>query len=239
MRKWGMKLSIIIPVYNERRSIATVLKEVKSVGLPYGLDKEIIMVDDGSVDGTRKELERYGADAEIKIMYREKNEGKSSAVKAGIAMSTGAILLIQDADLEYSPRDYPRLLDPIVKDGMPVVYGSRLKGRNTTMPLVNRLANIASTITINLLYGARLSDVHTCFKVFRREVLSGIELTPRHFVFDIEVTAALLKRGYTICEVPIRYVARTKREGKKITWLQAMELYWDIIKYRFRRNEPY
>ena len=225
----NMKLSIIIPVYNEYSSIDTVLEEVRSTDLPCGISKEIIIIDDGSTDGTKEKLERYSTLPEIKIISNRKNSGKSAAVSIGIAASTGEIILIQDADREYSPRDYPLLLEAIIQKGCPVVYGSRFKNKTTTMPLLNRIANMIATTTFNLLFHTTISDVCTGFKMFMKETVNGMQFTPKGFLFDIEITLFLHKRGYAITEVPIRYTARTKREGKKMTWLLALKHYRDII----------
>ena len=228
-----MKLSIIIPVYNEISTIDKVIGRIASVRLQEGMDKEIVIVNDGSTDGTTETIEKHRPVPGIKIVNRNSNRGKTSAIIAGIKIATGDIFIIQDADLEYDPCHYPALIEPIIRKESPVVYGSRFKEKTARMPLINRMANAVSNITFNLLYGARISDIHTCYKVFSRDVVSGLDLTLKHFMFDMEITAILSKRGYKIYEVPITYTARTKKEGKKITWRQAMELYWCIIKSRF------
>jgi len=227
------KLSIIIPVYNEARFISTVIEKVKSVKLPDNIIEEIIVIDDGSTDDTGKILEQYNSDSAIKIFHQEKNMGKSSAVRLGIAMSTGDMILIQDADLEYDPDDYPKLIGPIIKNEASVVYGSRFKGTIENIPLINRIANILSNMTVNILFHKKITDIHTCYKVFKRDIFKKIEITSKRFTFDTEVTDKILKLGYEIYEIPIRYTARTQKEGKKITWFQALEVYWGIIKYYF------
>lgn len=229
-----MKLTVIIPVYNEACLIEKVIERVKSVRLPANITKEIIIVDDGSTDGTLRLLKKYEGLPPIKIFYRNRNAGKTEAVKLGLEKSTGDILLIQDADLEYNPDDYPKLLEPFIKYNASVVYGSRFMGAMTKMPLINRVANIISNITLRLLFDTALTDVHTCYKLFKKEVFKDIKITSRNFTFDTEITTKLLKNGYKIFEVPIRYIARSKKEGKKITWLKALEVYWGIIKYRFK-----
>ena len=230
-----MKLSIIIPVYNEARSINTVIRKVKSVSLPYNIIKEIIIVNDGSKDGTAEILEKYNSDSAIKIIHQNTNRGKSSAVKLSLEKSTGDIILIQDADLEYNPDDYSRLIEPIVKHRASVVYGSRFKGNIKRMAPINRIANILSNATLNLLFNAKLSDVNTCYKVFKKDILKNIKITSKNFAFETEITAKLLNKGYEIYEVPIHYTARSKKEGKKITWSKALQMYWAIIKYKYRK----
>jgi len=227
------KLSVIIPVYNEARFIDIVIKKVKSIKLPGDIAKEIIIINDASIDDTGKILEQYNNDSAIKIFHQEKNMGKSSAVRLGIEMSTGDIILIQDADLEYNPEDYPKLIEPIITHKSPVVYGSRFKGTIKRMHFVNRIANIVSNITLNLLYSTKVSDVNTGYKIFKRDVMNDIKLMSNNFTFETEITAKLLNRGYKIYEVPIGYDARSKKEGKKISWLKALQMYWGIIKYRF------
>jgi len=225
------KLSIIIPVYNEAPFISTVIEKVKSVKLPDNMIQEIIVINDASTDDSGKILEQYNNDRVIKVFHQEKNMGKSSAVRLGIERSTGDIILIQDADLEYAPDDYPKLIKPIIAHKSPVVYGSRFKGTIKGMHLINRIANIVSNITLNLLYNTKISDVNTGYKVFKRNVLNDIKLISENFTFETEITAKLLNRGYEIYEVPIEYDARSKKEGKKMNWLKALQMYWGIIKY--------
>lgn len=227
-----MKLSILIPVYNEAQFIGELIRRVRCVELPVGITEEIIIVDDGSTDETPEILKRYNADTAIKIYRQNKNMGKSAAVKTGIEKSEGDIILIQDADLEYDPDNYPMLIEPIIKNKADVVYGSRFKGKIEKMALINRIANLISNITLNLLYGAKISDVNTCHKAFKREVFDKIKITSENFTFETEITAKLLNLGYEIYEMPIKYTARSKEEGKKITWLKAWQMYWGIIRYK-------
>ncbi len=226
-----MKLSIIVPVYNEQETIIPILKKIAAVSLPLGLEKEIIVVDDGSTDATKDKLKEFSA-AGCFIFFQKTNQGKTSAVIKGIQQSTGDIILIQDADLEYDPSDYPALLKPILENQTKVVYGSRFKGRIKNMSYVNRLANLFCGWTLNMLYGCHITDVNTCFKVFRKEVLEDIQIESRGFEFETEITAKLLRKNFKILEVPITYEARDKKDGKKMDWLKALQMYWALIKYR-------
>ncbi len=228
-----MKLSIIIPLYNEEKTIGELIRKIRDVELPLGISKEIIIVDDGSIDTTYKILKEYNNDDTVKIYHKEKNTGKAAAIKTGIENSEGDIILIQDADLEYSPDNYQALLGPIIQDKAQVVYGSRFKGKIKKMALINRIANMISNITLNLLYGTRISDVNTGHKIFRREIFDRIQIASNGFTLETEITAKLLNLRYKIYEVPITYVARSKKEGKKIRWLEALAMYWGIIKYKF------
>jgi glycosyltransferase involved in cell wall biosynthesis len=222
-----------MPVYNEAPLIEKAIENVKRAVVPENITKEIIIVDDGSTDGTAQILRKYEADPEIKIFFSDNNRGKTEAIRSGLRRSGGEIFLIQDADLEYNPDDYQALLEPFIKGGACVVYGSRFRGVIKNMPLLNRIANQISNLTLRLLFNYRLSDVHTCYKLFRKDVLAGIEITSQKFTFDTEITAKLLKKHLSICEVPIRYVARSRQEGKKIGYLEALHVWWGIIKYRF------
>ncbi len=231
-----LTLSIIVPVYNEKNTISALLQEIRSVTLPAGIHKEIVIVDDCSTDGTREKLQEFSSHPEIRIFLLERNQGKTAAVRSGIEKSIGDIVLIQDADLEYSPGYYPRLLKPILNGTSEVVYGSRFKGNIKKMEPMVRLANIFSNLTVNILYGAQLSDVNTCFKVFKKEVLKNMTITSANFSFEAEITAKLLKKGYSIQEVPIDYVARSKKSGKKMNWRTALEMYFALFQYRFGRE---
>lgn len=230
-----MTLSIIIPVYNEARTISTVIKKIRAVPLSRGMAKEIIIVNDGSTDETAGILEAYRRDPSIKVFHKDRNEGKTSAVIRGIENASGDIILIQDADLEYNPDNYPALIKPIVSGESSIVYGSRFKGVIKGMTLINRSANVLSNITFNVLFSTHISDINTCYKVFRKDALENIKITSHNFGFDVEVTAQLVRKGYSINEVPINYAARSKKEGKKMNWPLACQLYWEIIKYGFHR----
>lgn len=230
-----MKLSIIMPVYNEEKTVAQVLSKVFSVELPHGIMREVIVVNDGSYDQTEKVLESFKDRYDIKILYQA-NKGKTAALVRGFEKATGDVVLIQDADLEYDPKDYSALLGPILEGRADVVYGSRFKGTIKRMHFVNRFANNISNLTVNLLFHTKISDINTGYKVFKKHVLADIKITSMGFAFETEATTKLLKKGYKICEVPITYAARSKEEGKKITWLQALSMYWKIIECKLRRE---
>ena len=225
-----MKLSVVIPCYNERPTIEQILHNVR-VCAPAS---EILVVDDGSTDGTREVLRALPDEPNRKIIFHEKNGGKGSALRTGIAAATGDIILIQDADLEYDPRDYPHLLQPIEEGKAEVVYGSRfLGGPRKAMMFWHMVANMLLTLMTNLLYDTILSDMETGYKVFKAEVLKGVPLRSRRFDIEPEITAKILKRKHRIYEVPISFNPREYAEGKKIGWWDAFEAMWALIKYRF------
>lgn len=224
-----MNLSIIIPIFNEAKTISTILERVLSTGK----GTEIILVDDGSSDGTREQLLHWDGKEGIRVIFHEKNQGKGAAVRTGIGAATGDILLIQDADLEYDPRDYPTLLKPIEEGLADVVYGSRfLGGPRRAVMFWHMVANQLLTFATNILYNTILSDMETGYKVFRREVLHGIKLRANRFDFEPEFTAKLLKRKINIYEVPISFNPRDYDEGKKIKMRDAFSAIWALIKYR-------
>ena len=230
------KLSVIIPVYNERDTLEEVLSRVNR----SAMKKEIIVVDDGSDDGTREILERLSMNAgsldRLRIVIHERNQGKGAAVRTGIAQVTGDWILIQDADLEYDPKDYPALLAPLLDGRADVVYGSRfLGGAGQTRYLQHYLANRFLTFVANLLTNQSLSDMETGYKVFRREVLDGIRLRSNRFEIEPEITVKLTRQGHRIHEIPISYNSRSYREGKKITWVDGVKALWALFRYRFFR----
>ena len=230
-----MFLSVIIPVYNESAKIPDVLERVLNVNIP--LDKEIVVVDDGSTDGTREFLERYSSPS-VKIIYSESNMGKGASVRKGIKICKGDIILIQDADLEYFPEEYPRLLEPIIEGKEKVVYGSRFLGKgpmdvNTYFYYV--IANKLLSLLTSFLYGKRITDMETGFKVFAKEVVESLCLKSDRFQIEPEITAKILKAGYRILEIPITYSPRTVRQGKKIGFKDGLQAVWTLFKYRFVR----
>ncbi|MBF0123463.1 MAG: glycosyltransferase family 2 protein [Candidatus Omnitrophica bacterium] len=228
-----MKLTVIVPAYNEESTIAQVIDAVRAVALPQNLSREIVVVNDGSSDGTAHVLARFLNDPDIKIFHQSPNQGKTAAIKRGIMEATGDLILIQDADLEYSPSEYPGLLRPLLDGHADVVYGSRFMGCIQRMEGINRLANVISNITFTFLYGRRLTDINTCFKLFYSRDIKAVKIVSGHFAFETEVTAKLVRKGLRILEVPISYEARSLVQGKKINWLTALGMYWAIIRFRF------
>ncbi len=226
-----MKLSVIIPVYNERNTVQEVLRRVRRVDLGE-IDKEIIVVDDGSTDGTRDILSME-EDSVTRIVYHRENMGKGTALSTGIKLATGDLVIFQDADLEYDPEDYPRLIAPVLKGKAEVVYGSRFTGERRNMLFWHYLGNRFLSFLTNLLYNTTLSDMETCYKLFKREVIQSIEIKSRRFDVEPEVTAKVLKKRIRIYEVPISYAGRELDEGKKITWRDGIPALWALIKYRF------
>ena len=222
-------LSVIMPVYNERQTLPEILTRVRAVDLR----KEIVVVDDGSTDGTRDLLMEEGKKGDLKIVYHQANQGKGAAVRTGLEHASGDFIIIQDADLEYDPCDYPKLLQPLLEGQAQVVYGSRFLGSGETMFFLQALGNRLLTLLTNVLYGTALSDMETCYKAFRAEVIQSIPLRSWRFELEPEITAKLLKRGYHIHEVPISYQGREYHEGKKLTWRDGITALWTLIKYRF------
>lgn len=225
-----MKLSVIIPVYNEVESIEVILKRVQDTHLVH----EIVVVDDGSKDGTRDKLKDLDGKNGVRVILHEKNKGKGAAVRTGMEAATGEVLLIQDADLEYDPRDYPELLKPIEEGLADVVFGSRFLGRARRVTMFwHQLANQLLTLMTNILYDTILTDMETGYKVFRREVITGMTIRANRFNFEPEFTAKILKRKYRIFEVPITFNPREYSQGKKIKLHDAFEAVWALLKYRF------
>lgn len=243
------KVSVVIPVYNERATIDEILRRV----LDTEIRKEVVIVDDCSTDGTRQILEEMaarqakgestvpaqdGGDSvglrDLRIFFQTQNQGKGAALRRGFAEAVGNIVLVQDADLEYDPRDYDKLLEPILDGRADVVYGSRfLGGPQRVHYFWHYVANKMLTLLSNIFTNLKLTDMETCYKVFRKEVLQGIELKADRFGFEPEITAKIAKGKWRIYEVPISYAGRTYEEGKKITWKDGVQALWFIIRFRF------
>ncbi len=224
-----MLLSVIVPVYNERRTISALLEKVRAVDLP----KEIIVVDGASIDGTREALAVEAQRPQTRVIYEPRRSGRGNALKVGLAEARGEIVIFQDADLELDPADYPLLIQPLLDGRCDVVFGSRfLKGR-PMMGFLQYWGNRLITGAVNRLYRARLTDVETCYQVFRRTTIQDIVVHNNDFAFTVELTVKLLKRGRRIVEVPINYFPRGRSEGKKIYWADGFVSLWTLLKYRF------
>jgi len=225
-----LKLSVLMPVYNEKATIREIVKRV----LETPWEKELLIVDDGSTDGTRDILETEISKLDgVKLMLHDRNRGKGAAVRTALAEVTGDIVLIQDADLEYHPKDYGGLIAPILDDQADVVYGSRFLGSHRVFLFWHKLGNWLLTQISNLLYNTILTDMETCYKAFRADLLRQIPLRENGFSIEPELTAKIFKRGARVFEVPITYAGRGYKEGKKITWRQGFPALWALIKYRF------
>jgi len=225
-----MKLSVIIPIYNERDTLEEIISRVLATGIP----DELVLIDDGSTDGTVDIVKNFEGKEGFKVRLLKKNQGKGAAVRCGLDIATGDIILIQDADLEYDPRDYPALLKPIEEGLADVVYGSRFLGGSRRVAMFwHMVANKLLTLFTNILYNTILTDMETGYKVFKREVVKDMPLHAKRFEFEPEFTAKILKRNYRIFEVPITFNPRDYEEGKKIGLPDAFEAIWALIKYRF------
>ncbi len=224
-----LKLSVIIPCYNEQATIQEIVRQVQDTGLAH----EIIIADDGSTDGTRDLLAQLEGIEGIEIVYHERNQGKGAAVRTGLQLATGEVMLIQDADLEYDPRDYPALLRPIQEGRAKAVYGSRfLGGPRRTMFFWHMVGNRFLTLTTNILFDTILSDMETCYKMFTADIARNLHLKSSGWGFDPEITVKILKQGVRIYEVPISYAGREREEGKKISWRDGFTVLWTLLKYR-------
>jgi glycosyltransferase involved in cell wall biosynthesis len=226
-------LTVITPVYNERTTVAEVIRRMRAVELPLTLS--IIAVDDGSSDGSDKVLSAL-EDSTMRVLRHEKNQGKGAAIRTGLAEARGDLVLIQDADLEYDPNDWPKLLDPILRGKARVVYGSRFTGERKNMLPLHWMGNRLLSLVTNVLYSSTLSDMETCYKLFDAQVLEGLTVVSNRFDFEPEITAKILRRGYRIYEVPISYAGREHDEGKKITWRDGFGAMRALIKFRFTKE---
>ena len=229
-----MKLSIVIPVYNEAATVKTLLDRVAAVDM--GVEKELVIVDDCSTDGTRdvlKELE--AAQSDWRFVYHEQNRGKGAALRSGFAATTGDIVVIQDADLEYDPKDIRNLLGPVLEGHADVVYGSRFLGGGPHRVVYywHYLGNRFLTTFSNMMTDLNLTDMEVCYKMFKKEVLESVNLKEDRFGFEVEITAKVARGNWRIYEVPIAYYGRNYAEGKKITWKDGVRALWCIVKYRF------
>jgi glycosyltransferase involved in cell wall biosynthesis len=218
-----------MPVYNEKATVEEMVGRVLAVPMKI----ELLAVDDASSDGTREILERLSKDRGFKVFRQEKNQGKGAAVRRGIAEATGDVIVVQDADLEYSPEEYPDLLDLIEKGKADAVFGSRFIGRHRCFLFTHYLANLFLNLVTNVLYNTTLTDMETCFKAVRADVLKAIPLRSNRFGIEPEITAKLFKVGARVYEVPITYEGRDYSEGKKITWKDGFPALWTLVKYRF------
>ena len=225
------KLSVIVPVLNERNTVAEILRRMRAVELPGGLDLEIIVVDDGSTDGSLDVLHQLH-DSTVRVITHPTNRGKGTAVRTGFAHSTGDLILIQDADLEYDPEDWPKLIAPVLRGRALVVYGSRFTGERRNMLFFHWVGNRFLSLVTNVLYNTTLSDMETCYKLIARSVLESLDLRAEHFDIEPEITAKVLRRHIRIYEVPISYTGREFDEGKKISWRDGFAALWMLLKCR-------
>lgn len=227
-----VRLSIIVPVYNEASTIAEVLSRVLAIELD--LDRQIVVVDDGSTDGTREWLDAWVEDQPdwVLVEHHAGNRGKGAALRTGFAKATGDYVIIQDGDLEYDPRDYPRMLAPLLEGRARVVYGSRFLGARPPMFFTQRMGNVFLTKLTNLLYGASITDMETCYKLFAREVIQQLPLAADRFDIEPEMTARVLRQGIEIVEVPISYSGRSYVSGKKINWRDFIVAVRTLVRLR-------
>jgi len=249
MKETTVRYSVLLPVYNEGKTLRAIIAHIRAMDqlrlevssiasedpreIVY-LEQEIVAVDDGSKDNSWEILTAVQAEGLLTAVRHERNQGKGAAIRTAMQHAQGEIFLIQDADLEYDPRDYPQLLQPILEERTKVVYGSRfLGGPRKAMLFRNMLGNKVLTLLTNVLYDSILTDMETCYKVFRPEVLEGMPLHARRFELEPEITAKILKQGYRIYEVPISYTGREYEEGKNITWKDGFPAVWALLKYRF------
>ncbi len=226
-------LTVIMPVFNERTTVAEIIRRVRAVDIALTVD--VVVVDDGSTDGTDKVLSAL-EDSTVQVIRHPQNQGKGAAIRTGLTHAKGDLVIVQDADLEYDPDDWSRLLDPMMKGKAQVVYGSRFTGERKNMLLMHWIGNRFLSLVTNLLYQSTLSDMETCYKLFDRRTLEGITVESDRFDFEPEITAKILRRGYRIYEVPISYAGREPGEGKKITWRDGFGALKALVRFRFSRD---
>ena len=234
MGEVSVKLSIVIPVYNEARTVDQLISSVLKVDT--GLETELVVVDDGSTDGTRAVLEQAKQKhSNMAVLFHERNQGKGAAVRTGFAAAAGDVVLVQDADLEYDPKEYPHLLQPILDGHADVVFGSRFLGGGAHRVVFywHYVGNKVLTMLSNMMTNLNLTDMEVCYKVFKREVLQDIRIRENRFGFEVEITAKVARKKWRIYEVPISYRGRDYAEGKKVGWKDGFRALWCILKYRF------
>jgi glycosyltransferase involved in cell wall biosynthesis len=226
-------LTVIVPVFNERTTVTEIVRRMRRV--PLSMDLEIIIVDDCSSDGTDKILSAM-EDSTVRVIRHNVNQGKGAAIRTGLEVARGDLVLIQDADLEYDPDDWPRLIAPMLRGKALVVYGSRFTGERKNMLFWHWVGNRTLSLVTNILYNTTISDMETCYKLFDRKVLEGITIVSNRFDFEPEITAKVLRRGHRIYEVPISYNGREFDEGKKITWKDGFGALWALVRFRVARQ---
>ena len=226
-------LSVIVPVYNERNTVAEVVRRMRLVDLPVNL--EVVIVDDGSSDGTAQILAAL-EDSTVRVVCHPANRGKGAAIRTGLEHVQGDLVLIQDADLEYDPEDWPSLLRPVLRGRSQVVYGSRFTGEGRSMRVSDWLGNRLLSLVTNLLYDTSLSDMECGYKLFTRKVLDGITIESDGFDFEPEITAKVLRQGHRIYEVPVSYAGRDADEGRKFAWRDGVRALWTLLRYRWDKR---
>lgn len=231
-----MKLSILMPVYNERATLARAVKDVLDVAYPC--DVELVIVDDGSTDGTRELYGDLAGDAQVQVQLQPVNRGKGAAIRAAAELASGDYVIICDADLEYAPREIPALLEPIIRGDAVVVYGTRTFGSHNAYSYTYVLGNRGVTTVANVLFNSYISDLETCFKLMPTELYRSLDIRSAGFGMEAEITGKLLRRGVRPYEVPISYTARSREAGKKLTWRDGVEALWILLRERVRRVVP-